>query len=127
MAYNVEWLLLLREGLRIMISNKVVNEIRRLLKKKQYSQKMIALKMGVSCGTVNSIATGRRHDCSRRKNEGKNSESEDGFMPPTGLPQRCPRCGARVLMPCLACHVRALSARRLIDRSGADSPRSARC
>ncbi|MBN2296057.1 MAG: helix-turn-helix transcriptional regulator [Pirellulales bacterium] len=108
-----------------MISNTVVNEIRRLLLEKRYSQRKIALRLGVSRGTVNSIATGKRPDYSRRKNTSECGE--DGFFPPEGLPKRCPQCGAMVMMPCLACHVRALSGICKIDRPGVDSPRSARC
>ena len=41
-----------------MIANTVIKEIRRLLREKQYSQRKIASRLGVSRGTVNSIATG---------------------------------------------------------------------
>ncbi|MEA1951444.1 MAG: helix-turn-helix transcriptional regulator [Planctomycetota bacterium] len=108
-----------------MISNTVINEVRRLLLEKQYSQRKIALRLGVSRGTVNSIATGKRLDYPQRDYTGESGEG--GFIPPAGLPRRCPRCGAKVMLPCLACHVRALSARRTIDRQAGDSPRSGRC
>ena len=89
-----------------MISNTVINEIRRLLLEKRYSQRKIALRVGVSRGTVNSIATGKRLDYAQRPKAGEGVAGEGGFTPPSGLPRRCPQCGARVMMPCLACHVR---------------------
>jgi hypothetical protein len=105
-----------------MISNAVIDEIRRLLRDKKFSQRKIALRLGVSRGTVNSVATGKRPNCNKRE---KNVENE--FVPPSGLPQRCPQCGARVMMPCLACRVRALRAARKPKREQIEPPQTARC
>ena len=110
-----------------MIDHTVIEEIRRLLRGKQYSQRTIALRLGVSRGTVNSIATGRRPDYAKGQKTGENDVDECDFILPTGLPRRCPRCGARVMMPCLACHVRALTARVKADQPRVDSPQSIRC
>ena len=110
-----------------MIDNIVIEEIRRLLREKQYSQRSIALRLGVSRGTVNSIATGRRPDHAPWQKAGENDVDECDFILPTGLPRRCPQCGAKVMMPCLACHVRGLTARGKVDRQRADPPQSIGC
>ncbi len=98
-----------------------------MLREKQYSQRKIAVQLGVSRGTVNSIATGRRLDYAQRHKTDENNAGEPNFTPPTGMPRRCQQCGARVMMPCLACHVRALAAHGKVDPQRVDSHRSARC
>ena len=85
-----------------MIATTVVEEIGRMLREGGLSQRQIASHIGVSRGTVNAIALGRRGD-----NSGRRSALGGGFTPPTGMPVRCPGCGARVQMPCLVCHIRA--------------------
>ncbi len=92
-----------------MIENNVVVEIQMLLREKRYSQRKIAFRLGVSRGTVNSIARGRRPDYSLRDTE---KEAERRLIPPSGMPRRCPICGALVLMPCLACQIRATMKRQ---------------
>ena len=85
-----------------MIATTVVDEIRRMLGEGRLSQRTIARQIGVSRGTVNAIALGKRaHDPARRRRD------EKGFTPPAGLPVRCPGCGGRVQMPCLLCYIRA--------------------
>jgi hypothetical protein len=89
-----------------MIATTVVDEIRRLLLQGGLSQRKIASQLGVSRGTVNAIALGKRSDFSaprRRENE--------GFVPPAGLHVRCNGCGCKVQMPCLACYIRARQAK----------------
>jgi len=86
-----------------MIAPTVEQEIRALLAEGQISQRKIAQRLGVSRGTVNAIACGRRPDYTARRRE-----SPTDFTPPSGLPARCPTCGGLVQMPCLACHVRAM-------------------
>lgn len=85
-----------------MIATTVVEEIRRMLREGSLSQRQIASHIGVSRGTVNAIALGKRNDNSARR-----SSTGEDFIPPTGLPIRCPGCGARVQMPCLLCYIRA--------------------
>ena len=64
-----------------MIATTVVDEIRRMLGEGRLSQRNIARRIGVSRGTVNAIALGKRaHDLVRRPHD------EEGFTPPTGLP-----------------------------------------
>ena len=88
-----------------MIATSVVDEIRRLLREGRLSQRSIARQIGVSRGTVNAIALGKcTHDRVRRQRD------EDGFIPPAGLPVRCPGCGGKVQMPCLLCYIRTIHA-----------------
>jgi len=83
-----------------MIAPVVVEEIRDLLREGEFSQRQIAQRLGVSRGTVNAIALGRRTDVVLRTPE------EEGFPAPAGAAVRCPGCGGRVQMPCLLCYVR---------------------
>ena len=84
-----------------MIAPAVVEEIRGLLRVSELSQRKIARRLGISRGTVNAIALGRRPDHALPAPEG------DSFPAPSGVPVRCPGCGARAQMPCLLCYVRA--------------------
>lgn len=84
-----------------MIATSVVHEIRRLLQEGHVSQRQIARKIGVSRGTVNAIARGKRPS-----HAAKGQHEENGFTAPSGLPVRCPGCGCRVQMPCLLCYIR---------------------
>jgi hypothetical protein len=84
-----------------MISPSRVEEIRRLLNGRKHSQRAIARQTGVSRGTVRAIAEDRRRLGSASRTIGP----QGGFTPPSGLPLRCPGCGAKVQMPCLACYV----------------------
>jgi len=84
-----------------MIAHRVVNEISRLLAEDQLSQREIARRLEVSRGTVSRISTGKRSDHTAERSEVENS----------GPPQRCPTCGAMVLMPCRGCRTRAAMAR----------------
>ena len=95
-----------------MIATTVVEEIRRMLSEGSLSQRQIASHIGVSRGTVNAIALDKRGDSSPRR-----SPTGEGFIPPTGLPVRCPGCGARVQMPCLLCYIRATRGRKDTDGS----------
>ena len=90
-----------------MIATTVIDEIRRLLRKGALSQRKIASQIGVSRGTVNAIALGKRPETSPHWRH-----EDDGFVPPTGLPVRCPGCGGKVQMPCLLCYIRASKARK---------------
>jgi hypothetical protein len=89
-----------------MIANALVEEVRRMLAEGRLSQRKIAQTMGVSRGTVNAIARGRRRDDFSRRRQ---HEEDGGFTPPRGMPTRCPGCGALTQMPCLVCYIRAKS------------------
>ncbi len=94
-----------------MIPPSVVNQIKRLLAEGNHSQRKIARMMGVSRGTVNAIARGKRRDYERSP-----SERETELEEPTGPPERCPGCGGLVYMPCRLCRVRKLVAERRVAR-----------
>lgn len=89
-----------------MICVDVVDEIRDLLCEGRLSQRKIAERVGVSRGTVNAIARGRRPEYAAR-----HREPATDFRPPSGLPTRCSGCGGMVQMPCLVCQVRAIKPR----------------
>lgn len=89
-----------------MIETAVVSAIRDMLVQGELSQRKIARRVGVSRGTVNAIARGRRPDYAARS-----EQAAEDFIPPGGLRARCPGCGGMVQMPCLACHVRAIEDR----------------
>jgi hypothetical protein len=86
-----------------MIAPPVVEEIKRLLAEGRTSQRKIAKQLGVSRGTVNAIALGKRPERPPVPPDG-----EDELPPPDGPVMRCPTCGGLVHMPCLACRVRAI-------------------
>jgi hypothetical protein len=83
-----------------MLSCSTVKEIRRLLAEGKLSQRKIAVVTGVSRGSVNAIAIGRRADYPTRE------LNEEKPRKPSGPPKRCPKCGAMVYMPCVACSLR---------------------
>jgi hypothetical protein len=91
-----------------MIPLAAVDQIKRLLKEGTLSQRRIARRVGVSRGTVNAIAQGRRPDDHARRRE-----REDGSVAPSGPVRRCRTCGGMVQMPCLACRVRSIKQGRL--------------
>jgi len=91
-----------------MIAPEVVEKIRRMLRQGTLSQRGIARRLGVSRGTVNAIALGRRPDYEALRH----CRGADEIPAPGGPPVRCPGCGAMVLMPCVACGVRAIQDRR---------------
>jgi hypothetical protein len=91
-----------------MLAPETVREIRRLLVYSQLSQRQIARLVNVSQGTVSAIARGRRSIRSA-------SARQEPLPLPRGPVARCPGCGARVRMPCLACSIRRSADRR--DRS----------
>jgi hypothetical protein len=86
-----------------MISSRIVDEIQRFLLSGTLSQRKIARRLGVSRGTVNAVALGKRPEASRR-------HREEALPPPLGPVVRCPGCGGLVHSPCLLCRVRAYQA-----------------
>lgn len=86
-----------------MISQGMVDEIRRLLADQTLSQRRIARMTGISRATVGAIASGSRPDYPIRS-----TADDELFAPPWGPATRCPGCGGRVYLPCRLCHVRRL-------------------
>ncbi len=90
-----------------MIAQNTVEKIRELLREGRLSQRKIARHLGVSRGTVNAIALGRRPDYEARR-----KCLADDIIRPRGPFVRCPTCGAKTQMPCLACQIRRWAVRR---------------
>ena len=84
-----------------MLSIALVEEIDRLLQDGNLSQRKIATRLGVSRGTVNAIANGRRGLFGKEPTEARSDPSPHGVSP-----ERCPRCGFKVYLPCLVCRTR---------------------
>ena len=93
-----------------MIKPDVVAEVRHLLFEGRHSQRQIARLVGLSRGTVGTIASGRRRDVPTEPCE------EDATLW-EGPPVRCPDCGALVYIPCVLCRVRKKlgKRRRVVD------------
>lgn len=96
-----------------MIAREVFEEIRGLLTAGNYSQRTIARRLGVSRGTVQAVARGKRILYGNRlRSSGRDiiaplkQMAGTGFYPPDGMHVRCPGCGGKVQMPCLACYLR---------------------
>ena len=83
-----------------MIASGVISEIQSLLEEGALSQRSIAARLGVSRGTVSAVALGKRPDY-----EARHRPRGEDIVPPSGIPRRCPECGRRVRMPCLACYL----------------------
>ena len=95
-----------------MLSLALVDEIDRLLQDGRLSQREIAARLRVGRGTVNAIANGRRGLY------GKGPVAADPTPSIHGLPpERCPRCGFKVYLPCLVCRTREYREVRRLQRA----------
>jgi hypothetical protein len=88
-----------------MLPQRIVDEIKSLLRAGRLSQREIAGRLGVSRGTVNAIANDRRPERRRTPSPGEPLPLFHGPI------IRCPRCGGRVYAPCRLCEIRDLKAR----------------
>ncbi len=84
-----------------MIPEALADEIRRRLAAGAQSMRKIARTMGVSRGTVATVARGTRRQRAPRQ-AGSDAAAEE----PLGRIERCPECGAMAHAPCRACRVR---------------------
>ena len=82
-----------------MLDRVCVEEIHRLVVEGKLSQRKIAHRLGVSRATVSAIASGARALVGRQPALATGRESKS--------PQRCPKCGFLVEMPCVVCRTRA--------------------
>jgi len=89
-----------------MISQALVEEVKRLLGQGELSQRKVATLTGVSRASVGAIASGRRPDYPVRCNPDACEEAL-----PQGPAERCPTCGGKVYMPCRLCRVRTIKAK----------------
>ncbi len=87
-----------------MVSQTMVDHVRRLLAERKISQRQIARQLEISRGTVGAIASGKRLDYVR-----KPPEESFCLLPAV----RCPGCGGHVHPPCRLCRARAFRAREL--------------
>jgi transposase-like protein len=100
-----------------MLALSIVEEIVRLLKEGRQSQRKIAKRLGVSRGTVSALANGQRGLFGRAR------EAEETERGPLLPPQRCPKCGFFVHLPCLVCRTREYRhGRRLLAAMAAERP-----
>lgn len=83
-----------------MLALSVVEEIDRLLKEGELSQRQIAVRLKVSRGTVSAIARGERGLF------GRTPEGDQPSEAPVLPAERCPKCGFLVYQPCLVCRTR---------------------
>ena len=90
-----------------MLAKSLIDEIHRLLKLGNLSQRKIAAQLRVSRGTVSAIASGRRGLFGREA-----SDEEPFPHGPQSPPERCVRCGYRVYAPCLVCRSRDFQERQ---------------
>jgi hypothetical protein len=110
-----------------MIAGHVVEEVRHYLREGSISRREIARRLGISRGTVQSIALGRRRrgPAERRGGNGDCSPpscatdlaAQPSCATGSANAARCPGCGSMVFMPCLACRVRGIGMRRGGERS----------
>lgn len=88
-----------------MIAQDVENKIQTFLRTHRASQRAVAERFGVSRSVVKRLM--QQQHLSRGALRRSANVNEDGpFVLPEGMPQRCPGCGHRVQMPCLACQLR---------------------
>lgn len=79
-----------------------IQQAQQLLEQDELSQRAIARLLGVSRGTINALATGKRG--------GHGRETPNETSPDPEPPARCPTCGRMMQMPCVWC--RAMDYRR---------------
>ncbi len=78
-----------------MLTIEQVGEVKRLLDEGRLSRRGIARAVGVSRGTVDKIANGKRGLVG--------TPPAEGLLERSAIAQRCPGCGGRVFMPCVYC------------------------
>jgi hypothetical protein len=89
------------------ITEEIVIQVQQMLASNELSQRKIARKLGISRGTVNTIAQGRP----LRKRPAPPRDEFGEYSLPSGPFVRCPGCGGRVILPCLLCRIREVKRR----------------
>lgn len=91
-----------------MIPGYQIEQVEQLLQEGRMSQRAIARFVGISRGTVNAVALGRRPDY-----EAQAREAEAQKFRPARPTERCGHCGALLkIVPCVACRARRHARRR---------------
>jgi len=85
-----------------MLPDETIAEIRRLLAEGNLSHRKIARRMGVSRGTVHTVAVGRPRRIAPPRDERQPVDRH------SGPPKRCPECGGLVYLPCQLCKARRI-------------------
>jgi hypothetical protein len=105
-----------------MLSDEIVEEIRRLLREGRLSRRAIGERLRVSRGSVANVAKGHRSSRTPRTLIDRHLKR----------PSRCPKCGGMVYKPCRLCRARTyqrvVSQIRILSqssRSDGPSPRQA--
>jgi len=110
----------------MVLDPRTVDRVLTLLTVTSLSQREIARRTGVCRGTVNAMALGRRPNADLRDTFERLTDERrraSGAPPPSRPARRCPECGAKVKLPCLACRDRRLLAqgrRRPFQTDGPD-------
>jgi hypothetical protein len=108
-----------------MIPEPKVDEIKALLACGGHSRRKIARMTGISRGTVNAIANGRRPDYRQRHKD----SAYDPYA--HGRYEKCPDCGAKAVLHelagrCMACQIRRRQAAgelpRIVSRPSVEEP-----
>ena len=84
----------------------IVHRVELLLASEALSLRGIADLIGISRGSVATIKAGRHHH--QRLPPSDDSDDSDSLAVDSGVIDRCPTCGGKVRMPCVACRCRAL-------------------
>lgn len=88
-----------------MLDNQKIREVMQWLDSGLHSQRSISRMTGVSRAVVQRIASGKRKEAETPvKAEWEVDWNERSF-------ERCPRCGALVRVPCMACIIREVAAK----------------
>lgn len=71
------------------------------------SQREISRETGIARETVRGIVNGKRPHYAKDQAESGVADNENALRLFEGKVDRCPTCGGRVYIPCLACQLRA--------------------
>ncbi|MCL2745437.1 MAG: hypothetical protein FWE67_16475 [Planctomycetaceae bacterium] len=89
-----------------MLSHKQIEKVKKLLKAGKHSERAIARLTGVARTVIHRLANGKNKKWFREEHQW--DDHWHGLRSP--IPnQRCPKCGAKVQMPCLVCIMRELA------------------
>ncbi len=85
-----------------MLADAMIDRVCQLLAEGKLSQRKIARLLGISRGTVGSLAKGKRPHVR------KTAWMDEELFDPQGPPARCHGCGGMVYHPCHLCRIRRL-------------------
>lgn len=103
-----------------MHSPEVIQAAQELWNEGKLSRRAIAKKLGISRGSMSSIARGDLKPHPPREPR----QADDTSALDTGPIERCPTCGGRVYAPCRLCAVRDWKAKAQTDRRQAADRRA---